>query len=74
MTKPQIARPAGIDKAVELYGSQEKLADEFGVKRQAVQQWVAKGYVPMERVKSLAELTGIDASELCNPKVAEIFK
>lgn len=74
MTKPQIARPAGIDKAVDLYGSQEKLADEFGVKRQAVQQWVAKGYVPMERVKPLAEMTGIPASELCNPKVAEIFK
>lgn len=73
MTKPKVERPAGIDEAVALYKSQEAFADELDVSRQAVHQWVTKGYVPLERVRPIAEMTGVPARRLCNPKIASMF-
>lgn len=59
----------GIDRAVAKFKSQEALADEVGVKKQAVQQWVAKGYVPLDRVGLVSELSGVPRDELIDPKI-----
>lgn len=63
----------GIDRAVAQFKSQEALADEIGVKKQAVQQWVAKGYVPLDRVGLVSELTGVPRDELVDPKVRAVL-
>lgn len=43
----------GIEKAVRLAGSQTALATLAGVTPQAVQKWVAQGFVPGERCRNL---------------------
>lgn len=63
----------GIEKAVEAAGSQPKLAALIGVSKQAVQQWVAQGYVPVDRVVAIEAETGVARSELVEPKLADLF-
>lgn len=44
-------------KACKIVGSQEKLAKELGVSRQAVQQW-CQTKLPATRVRAVERLTG----------------
>lgn len=62
----------GVDKAVAHFGSQEALADAIGVKKQSVQKWVTKGYVPLDRLQLVADLTGVATSELLDPKIKAV--
>lgn len=64
----------GIAKAVAQFKSQEALADQLGVKRQAVQQWVAKGYVPLDRIPDVFALTGVPREELVDPRYKAVLK
>jgi hypothetical protein len=61
----------GIREAVILAGSQTKLAEQLGVKKQAVQLWVRKGYVPVGRIREIEKLYGIPRERLCDPKFLE---
>lgn len=46
----------GIEKAVRLAGSQTALGELVGLSPQAVQKWVAQGFVPGERCRSIESL------------------
>ena len=45
-----------IEKAIQIVGSQQKLADELGVRKQAVTKWRKR--VPAERVLGIEDATG----------------
>lgn len=64
---------SGIEEAVDKLGSQSALARELGIKPQAVQQWVVKGYAPADRLVEIEALTGIHRERLCDPRIADLF-
>ena len=68
---------SGIDKAVQLAGSQERLAKELGVSPQAVSEWVCNGYVPQGRVDAILCIVDPDCEhllprDLMDPMVVEM--
>jgi DNA-binding transcriptional regulator YdaS (Cro superfamily) len=65
---------SGIREAVIRAGSQVKLAEVLGVKKQTVQAWVTRGYVSNGRIEKITELYGIPRERLCNPKFLEEAK
>ena len=52
-----------IERAIELAGGQQALAEKLGVKYQAVQKWV-RGVVPAERVLAIESATGVSRHDL----------
>jgi DNA-binding transcriptional regulator YdaS (Cro superfamily) len=63
----------GIQMAVEAAGSQTELAVMVGVAKQSLQEWVARGYVPLERVEQISGLTGVSKLKLVNPKMRAVL-
>lgn len=60
----------GINRAVQLAGSQTALANRLGVTPQAVQKWVEQGYVPAERCRAVeSEFDGAVTRYDLNPAV-----
>lgn len=55
---------SGIERAVEVSGSQSALARSLKVKPQSVQEWVTRGYPPAERVLKIEEITGVSRHDL----------
>jgi DNA-binding transcriptional regulator YdaS (Cro superfamily) len=54
--KPMDAnQQTGIDEAIQIAGSQTALAQLLGLTPQAVQKWVAQGFVPAERCRSVED-------------------
>lgn len=54
--------------AIKRAGGQSRLADRFGVSRQAVQEWLKHGRVPADKVLAVEELSGI-SRHLLRPDV-----
>jgi DNA-binding transcriptional regulator YdaS (Cro superfamily) len=46
-----------IERAIEIVGSQAALAEKAGVTPQAVNQWITKNRVPVERVLAIEAAT-----------------
>jgi DNA-binding transcriptional regulator YdaS (Cro superfamily) len=63
----------GIEKAVQAAGGQSNLARALGVKRQSVQQWVARGYPPTGRVVEISLLYVIPREELLDPMTLSLL-
>jgi len=55
---------SAIEKAVRVAGGQSSLARQIPVSPQAVQQWVATGKVPAERVRIISKITGVSPADL----------
>jgi len=55
---------SGIEKAIEVCGSQSALARSLKVRPQSVQEWVTRGQPPAERVLAIEEITGISRHDL----------
>lgn len=66
---PKTKAPTGMDKAVAAAGGQAELARLLGVKRQAVQQWVTRGWAPEERWSEIEGHTGVRDVELMKPSL-----
>lgn len=49
----------GIERAVEIAGSQEALAKACGVQQPAVSKWVKQGYAPFEHHETIWGVTGV---------------
>lgn len=64
---------SGILDAVASAGSLSQLAKDLGVSFQAVQQWVAQGYVPTARIPEIESLYGVPRASLMNPKYTAIL-
>ncbi len=63
----------GIDKAVELAGSQQELARQLGVSQQAISEWVQRGYVPVGRVIEIEATYGVSRLELVDPQLRDLL-
>ena len=61
-----------VEEAVRAVGSRDKVAKLYTppLSRQAISQWIPRGYVPSDRVRSLAKAAGVPRSVL-NPDFAE---
>jgi len=60
-----------VQRAIDSAGGVAKLAKAVGVKHTSVIGWRARGAIPAERVKLVAEVTGI-APHLLRPDVFEV--
>lgn len=59
-----------ITKAVHLAGGQSELARRVGVKRQNIQQWIARGSVPARRCMAVSAAVQFQVSvHDLNPEV-----
>lgn len=63
----------GIDTAVELAGSQGKLAQQLGVSQQAVGKWVERGFTPLRRAQEIEAVYGVPRVALANPRTLELL-
>ena len=65
------SRMKALEKAIEILGSQTKLAAALGVRIQVVNNWIRRGNVPPAYAPSIEAATGgqVRAEELC-PSVA----
>ena len=68
----------GLDKAIALAGSQEKLALSMGVSQQAISEWVSRGFLPVGRVDDV--LNAVDPGcktirprDLLDPELVELM-
>lgn len=64
---------SGIAQAVAAAGSQAKLADLLGCTQQNVSHWVRQGFVPVERIREIEQVTGIHRSILIDPALIDLL-
>lgn len=65
---------AGIDKVVELAGTQRRLGERLGVTQQMISKWVKRGYVPPERVVEIEAQYGVSRRELLKPSLISLVE
>lgn len=53
-----------LEKAVKIAGNASLLGERIGVSPQAVNQWLKRGRVPVERVLIVESMTGVARHEL----------
>jgi uncharacterized metal-binding protein len=69
---PEYGFRSGIDEAVYRAGNrQTRLAKLLGCTSQCVNQWVAQGWVPLDRAIQIEELLGIPRRRLIDPELID---
>lgn len=63
----------GIQKAIDIVGGANQLAEKLGVSHQAVYVWLRKGWVPAQRAIEIEKLFDIPRAELFKPQLAALF-
>lgn len=64
----------GVQRAIAAVGGQVKVGEKLGVTQQAVSSWVRRGFVPLMRADELAQISGVPARELMNPRVVRMVE
>lgn len=64
----------GIQQAVEAVGDQSALAEKLGVTKQAVQEWVDKGFAPVGRARQIGMVSKVDHRLLVDPVIRDLFE
>jgi len=62
----------GIEKVVDMAGSQSALARELGVAHQVANRWVRRGYVPARRALEIEIKYGVPAHDLAKPSLMTV--
>lgn len=65
--------PAGIERAIAALGNQTVLATRLGVTQQAISSWRRRGWVPTMRADEIAQISGVPARDLLNPRLAQML-
>lgn len=63
----------GIQRVVDIAGSQGRVAEILGVTQQAVSEWVRRGYAPPSRLVELEAQFGVPRVDLINPRLRDIL-
>lgn len=64
---------AGIEQAIAAAGSQENLAKLLGCSQQNVSFWKGQGFVPLDRVVEVEQVTGVPRAKLIDPNILGVF-
>ena len=64
---------SGINQAIYAVGSQIKLAHLLGCTQQHISVWKRQGYVTIDRVVEVEQVTGIPRALLINPKLISLL-
>lgn len=74
MNEPTTPEKKGMSLAVEKAGGQAVLAGRLGVSQQAISLWVRRGFAPLKRTDEIAQVTGVPARELMDPRVRKMVE
>lgn len=58
-----------FDEAIKNANGQVELARRLGVTQQSISKWRQRGFAPLKRCDEIAQLTGVPARELMDPRV-----
>jgi len=63
----------GIQRAIDIAGGANPLAEKLGVSHQAVYVWLRKGWVPAQRALEIEKMFEIPRADLFKPELAALF-
>ena len=64
----------GIEAAIQIAGSQKKLAERLGCSQQFISNCAYKGYFPIKRAIEIEEKLGVSRFELIDPRILEAIQ
>jgi len=64
----------GLEQAIQVAGSQKKLAQHLGVTQQYISNCVLRGYLPVKRAVEIEKKLGVDRFDLINPEIAKALR
>ncbi|ASL01788.1 transcriptional regulator [Xanthomonas citri] len=53
-----------LHKAIQAAGSQQRLAEQLGIRSASISEWKVRGRVPAERVVAIERETGVSRHDL----------
>lgn len=67
------ATKTGIQEAADLVGGPVALAARLGLSRQAVHNFIGRGYAPLRRAIEIEAQTGVDRKRLVDPSIVDLL-
>lgn len=64
---------SGIQEAADIVGGPVALAARLGISRQAVHNFVRRGFVPLRRAIEIEAQTGVDRKRLVDPAIVDLL-